>query len=150
MHSEAEDSSAHSSFASRMKVRLPNLRRSRTSLFSKSAESSSSIKTNLPSSASQEAHIALPSNGSTTSVSAARRPSPERHPRPASQLLYPSRRHSAIVRTFRLKFHRHAIVLTVFKRMALTIRLANLPQFQFHHSPLVSSPFRKTNGSTRV
>lgn len=90
----AQSKSSPSRFAEKMaRIKIPGLRRSRTSMISEdSDESSSSLKTSSSSSVPEENSVGYPSTKSTSSLNTPGRSSPDRPrtQRPSSELISPS------------------------------------------------------------
>jgi hypothetical protein len=105
MPSQAGPSSGPTRFASKMKMKLPGLRRSRATLFPGSGGSSTSVKTSSSSSEGRETYLTVPGDESCASLFAALRSPPECPPRPAPEV-YASCGSRTIVRTLLSELNR--------------------------------------------
>lgn len=141
----AQSKSSPSRFAEKMaKIKIPGLRRSRTSVITDDNSESSSLKTSSSSSVPEENSVGYPSTKSSSSLNVPERSSP----RPTSELIAPS--HPANLVAPPIPISSPVTVLTLFQtREALVSRSDHHP-FLFLHSPHAFFRFRKINGFTRA
>lgn len=113
----AQSKSSPSRFAEKMaRIKIPGLRRSRTSMISDDNSESSSLKTSSSSSVPEENSVGYPSTKSTSSLNTPGRSSPDRPriQRPNSELISPS--HLANLVTPPTSISSAVTVLTLFTK----------------------------------
>lgn len=144
----AQSKSSTSRFAEKMaRIKIPGLRRSRTSMISDdNSDESSSLKTSSSTSVPEENSVGYPSTTSSSSLNALGSPSPIS--RPTSELIAPS--HLANLVAPLISTSSPVAVLTISKKREVLVSRSNHHQLLFLHSPHAFFQFRKINGSTRA